>query len=120
MTEFGEPFPIFVVGDVERALPFYEGTFGFRATFRFHDEEERTVFAFLALGTHGIGLAAAPADGPAEVALWLYADDVDDAAERLRRAAAEEVSAPTDQEWGERTCTFRAPDGLLFHIGSRR
>ena len=119
MTGFREPFPIFVVADVEEAIGFYEGTFGFSTTFRFHDDDERTVFAYLALEPHGIGLAAMPADGAPEVALWLYADDVDAAAERLRLAGAEEMRPPADQQWGERTCTFRAPDGLLLHIGSR-
>jgi hypothetical protein len=30
------------------------------------------------------------------------------------------VQPPANQEWGERTCTFRAPDGLLLHVGARR
>jgi hypothetical protein len=50
--------------------------------------------------------------------LWIYADDLDAAAVVLRATGADEVAAPTDQEWGERLCTFRPADGHLIHVGS--
>jgi catechol 2,3-dioxygenase-like lactoylglutathione lyase family enzyme len=118
MTSFREAFPIFATDDVERSIEFYESTFGFRTAFRWDAEDGQAAFAFLELEPLGIGLAAA-GDAASEHALWLYTDDVDAAAERLREAGAEEVQPPADQEWGERTCAFRAPDGLLLHVGAR-
>jgi uncharacterized glyoxalase superfamily protein PhnB len=38
----------------------------------------------------------------------------------LRAAGAEELQAPSDQEWGERMCTFRDADGIVIHVGGKR
>lgn len=116
MTAFREAFPILAVEDVDRAADFYCSTFGFERTYAF-EEDGRTAYAFLRLEPLGIGLARRAPDAPA-VALWVYADDVDEAAERLRAVGAEEVSPPADQPWGERTCTFRDLDGHLVHVGA--
>jgi uncharacterized glyoxalase superfamily protein PhnB len=118
VTAFREAFPILTVADVDRATQFYCSTFGFERTYGF-DEAGKTVFAFLQLEPLGIGLARRQAADDPDFALGIYADDVDDAAERLRAAGAEQVTAPADQEWGERLCTFRDADGHLIHVGSR-
>ena len=104
---FREAFPIL-------AVDFHCATFGFETTFSFEDAGE-TAYAYLRLEPLGIGLARRSADAP-EFASWIYADDVDAAAEALRAAGAEEVAAPADQVWGERLCTFRSADGHLIHI----
>lgn len=119
MSAFREAFPIVNVDDVETAIAFYVGTFGFEETFRF-EEEGRTAFAFLALEPLGIGVARRPEGEARDFSLWIYTDDVDDAAERLRAAGAEEVLGPTDQPWGERMCTFVDPSGVLVHVGAKR
>lgn len=118
MNTFREAFPILNVDDVERAIEFYGSTFGFVETFR-HEEEGRPVFAFLSLDPLGIGVGLRAEGEERDFALWLYADDVDDAAERLRAAGATEVLAPTDQAWGERMCSFVDPLGHLIHVGSK-
>lgn len=118
MTAFREAFPIFAVADVDRAADFYCSTFGFERTYSF-DEDGVTAFVFLRLEPLGIGLSRSRASDEPDVSLWVYADDVDEAAERLRAAGAEEVLAPTDQLWGERMCTFRDVDGHLIHVGSK-
>jgi lactoylglutathione lyase len=118
VNTFREAFPILHVEDVERAIELYRSLFGFEETFR-HEEEGRAVFAFLSLEPLGIGVAERPAEDERDVALWLYADDVDDAAARLRAAGADEVQPPTDQPWGERTCTFVDPNGFLVHVGAK-
>jgi PhnB protein len=118
VTSFREAFPIFNVDDVEAAVAFYTETFGFAETFR-HEEDGRPVFAFLALEPLGIGVGERPKGEERDVALWLYADDVDAAAERLRAAGATELAAPADQAWGERLASFVDPNGLLVHIGAK-
>jgi lactoylglutathione lyase len=119
VNAFREAFPIVNVDDVEAALAFYVETFGFEETFRF-EEDGRPAFAFLALPPLGIGVAQRSVGEARDFALWIYADDVDDAAERLRTAGAEEVLGPTDQPWGERMCTFVDPNGVLVHVGAKR
>jgi lactoylglutathione lyase len=120
VTNFREAFPIILVADVDQAIDFYSSTFGFDPTYTWQ-EEGRTVFAFLQLEPLGIGIAerAASDDPERDFALWVYTDDVDGAAERLRAAGAEEVLPPTDQPWGERMCSFRDKDGHLLHLGAR-
>jgi PhnB protein len=119
MTSFREAFPIITVEDVDRAAEFYCSTFGFEKAYAFEDGGH-TAFAFLKLEPLGIGIARRSGEDDPDFALWLYADDVDAAAERLREAGAEEVLAPTDQAWGERLCTFRDGDGHLLHVGAKR
>ena len=118
MNAFREAFPILYVDDVEQAAAFYASTFGFEETYR-HEEDGVPDFAFLALEPLGIGIGKRPDDEGRDFALWLYADDVDDAAARLRAAGATEILAPTDQPWGERLCTFVDPSGHLIHVGAK-
>jgi PhnB protein len=115
-VSFREAFPILSVDDVDQAVDFYTSVFGFEKTFSF-EQDGVTAYAYLQLEPLGIGLARRSEDAP-EFALWIYADDVDAAAETLRAAGATEVAAPAEQEWGERLCTFRSPDGHLVHVGS--
>ena len=119
MNVLREAFPILYVDDVEQAAAFYASTFGFDETYR-HEEDGVPDFAFLALEPLGIGIGKRPDDDEGrDFALWLYADDVDDAAERLRAAGATEILAPTDQPWGERMCSFVDPNGHLLHVGAK-
>jgi uncharacterized glyoxalase superfamily protein PhnB len=118
VTSFREAFPIMTVADVDRAVDFYTSVFGFEKRYAF-EEEGKTIFAFLELEPLGIGVSARRSAEDPEVALWLYTDDVDEAAERLRAAGADEIQAPADQPWGERTCTFRSADGHLIHVGTQ-
>jgi PhnB protein len=97
MVSFREAFPILSVDDVDRAVDFYTSVFGLEKTFSF-EQDGATAYAYLKLEPLGIGLARRSDDAP-EFALWIYADDVDAAAEALRAAGAEEIAAPADQEW---------------------
>ncbi|MBA2463169.1 MAG: VOC family protein [Actinobacteria bacterium] len=120
MNRFHGAFPILYVEDVEETIDFYGSTFGFEATYRW-GEGGKTVFAFLELEPVGMGVALRPPDEDEgrSFALWIYADDVDESAERLRAAGASEVLPPTDQPWGERMCSFIDADGHLVHVGAK-
>jgi lactoylglutathione lyase len=118
VTSFREPFPILLVDDVDAASRFYRSVFGFEETYR--NEDERGVeFAFLALEPSGIALGRRQDGEERDFALWLYADDVDEAAARLRAEGATELLPPTDQPWGERMCSFVDPNGHLVHVGTK-
>ena len=119
MNAFREAFPILYVDDVEAAVELYRSTLGFEETFR-HEEDGVVDFAFLALEPLGIGIGKRPEDDEGrDFALWIYADDVDDAAARLRAAGATEVLAPVDRPWGERMCSFVDANGHLIHVGAK-
>lgn len=115
MTRFREPFPILLVDDVSRAVEFYGSVFGFEETYRWPAKGEAE-FAFLKLDPLGIGVSKRRGGEDEPFVLALYADDVDQAAERLRAEGAEEVLAPADQEWGERMTSFRDLDGHLINV----
>jgi uncharacterized glyoxalase superfamily protein PhnB len=122
VTAFREAFPIITVDDVARTTAFYCATFGFEEGYRHEDEYGEPDFVFLRLDPLGIGVARRDDEESAPFALWIYAEDadgVDEAAARLRAAGAREVLEPTDQEWGERLCTFVDEDGTLLHVGAR-
>ena len=121
MTRFREAFPILYVDDVERSAAFYTSTFGFEVRYRW-PAEGALEFAFLRLEPLGIGIASrhgAAHNRGRDFELCIYTDDADDAAERLRAAGAEEVTAPADQPWGERLTYFRDADGHLLHVTAR-
>jgi lactoylglutathione lyase len=118
VTRFREAFPILLVDDVEQAARFYVSTFGFEVVHR-NEDERGLEFAFLGLEPYGIGLGRRAAGEDRDCALWIYADDVDEAAARLRAAGAEELLPPTDQPWGERMCSFVDPSGHLVHVGAK-
>jgi lactoylglutathione lyase len=117
VTAFRDAFPILYVGDVPRAIDFYVSTFGFEVGFRWPAEGEPT-FAYLRLAPLGIAVSRRAADhnSGGDFELCLYADDVDEAAARLRAAGAEEVMPPQDEPWGERRTYFRDPDDTLLHV----
>jgi lactoylglutathione lyase len=118
VTSFREPFPILIVEDVDAASRFYCSVFGFEETYR-NEDEGGVEFAYLALGPAGIALGRRTAGEERAFALWIYAHDVDAAAAELRAAGATELLPPTDQPWGERTCSFVDPDGHLVHVGAK-
>ena len=118
MSAFREPFPILLVGDVDTASRFYRSVFGFEETYR-NEDEGGVEFAFLALEQSGIGLGRRVDGEERDFALWLYTDDVDAAAARLREEGAIELLPPTDQPWGERMCSFVDPNGHLVHVGMK-
>ena len=118
MTSFREPFPILLVDDVDAASRFYRSVFGFEETYR-NEDEGGVEFVYLALEPSGIALGRRQAGEERDFALWLYADDVDAAAARLREQGATELLPPTDQPWGERMCSFVDPNGHLVHVGMK-
>lgn len=118
MSAFREAFPILTVDDVDRVVDFYRSTFGFEQSYSF-EEGGTTDYAFLRLDPLGIGIARRSSPDDPDFALWLYTDDVDEAARSLREAGAQEILAPTDQPWGERMCTFRDPEGTVVHVAAK-
>jgi uncharacterized glyoxalase superfamily protein PhnB len=117
VTAFREAFPILYADDVSRAADFYCSALGFEPAYRWPPAGDPE-FVFLRLEPLGIGIAARPPGEEGGFALWVYTDDVDAAAERLREAGAEEAAPPADQEWGERLASFRDRDGHLIHVGA--
>jgi lactoylglutathione lyase len=116
---FQETFPILTTRDLRRSLDFYERLLGGQVRYRFPDEGE-PAYVSLVIGTTDLGIGVD--DRPTvndRIALWVYADDCDDAVAHLRDAGVEVVQEPTDQPWGERMAIVHDPDGNQVIVASR-
>ena len=109
--------PFLHVQDIDQALSFYEGAFGFVRTGLNLDEQGKTQHAELEY--HGAVVAmltprsARPgsrgAGSSPEVAVYLQ--DVDAAYRKALQRGAKGVEAPRDLPWGERIGLIQDPDG---------
>ena len=120
---FTSLFPILATTDVPRALAFYRDLLGATVVYEFAGPDGAPAYVGLDIGSShfGIGLdpGVASTDRPRWMSLWVYADDCDEAVERLRAAAVTVIEEPTDQPWGERVARVLDPDGNEIVIGSR-
>jgi lactoylglutathione lyase len=116
---FRDAFPILLVADVERSLGFYRDLLGFEVVYCFPSEHEPQ-FVSLTIDGGKLALGATEAEvQSASAAIWVYADDVDDAVAVLREAGVRVTAEPADQPWGERVASVADPDGFTVHIGAR-
>jgi lactoylglutathione lyase len=114
-----DAFTILESSDVAGLSSFYAERLGFDRGYRWPDEGE-PVFLVVTLGSFSIGISRSDApERPGRVAFWLYADDVDQEVERLRREGVTVVAEPAETEWGERMATISDPDGNHVHMGQR-
>lgn len=119
---FTSMFPILSTPDLPRALGFYRDLLDGTVTYRFPAEGEPG-YVGMELGSSHLGIGYDPdaKDGPAgqRVTIWTYAEDCDEAVDRLRAAGVRIIEEPVDQPWGERVARVHDPDGNEVIIGSR-
>jgi lactoylglutathione lyase len=103
------------VASVESAVPYYEGTFGFRVVSRRSDPHPA---AILARDGIEIGLAENGGD-PTQEGCFFAVDDVDAAFEELTRNGAKPGGIKSCKVNGtpHRAFFVVAPDGLCYMIG---
>jgi lactoylglutathione lyase len=122
---FQEMFPILSTPDLPRALAFYRDLLGATVSFQFPPTGEPG-YVGLDLGRSHLGIGAqdGASDGPdakdQRFALWVYCDDCDAAASKLRAAGVPVAEEPADQPWGERMATVTDPDGNRVIIATRQ
>jgi lactoylglutathione lyase len=119
---FTDAFPIISTPDIQRALAFYRDLLGGEVEYRFPPEGEPGYVALnVGSGHLGIGLVPDAATGPGDqrFSLWVYADDCDEAVERLRAGGATVTEEPADRPWGERVARVLDPDGNELIVGQR-
>ncbi len=119
---FDDAFPIISTPDLERALGFYRDLLGGVVEYEFPADGEPG-YVSLKVGKAHIGIARVPDIAVGETgqrfALWVYAENCDDAVERLRAGGAPVTQAPEDQPWGERVARVRDPDDNEVIVGQR-
>lgn len=115
--------PYMIVKDVKKTLDFYERAFGFETRITLPDKDGSIMHAEMAYRDNVLmigseseqqkQLSARTLKG-SPVSFYLYVDKIDDFFQKARQAAAEVVSEPKDQFWGDRTCTVRCPEGYQW------
>lgn len=119
-------FPYLRVRGAARAIAFYCEVFGGREKFRLVEPSGRIGHAELELGAITLMVSEEYPEydilgprrpDPTGFALHLHVDDADALAARAVAAGATMLRAPTDQFYGERSCTIRDPFGHDWMIG---
>jgi PhnB protein len=115
--------PYMIVKDLKKTLTFYEEAFGFKTRLTLPDKEGNLMHAemeykdnVLMIGSESpeqTMLAARTLKG-SPVSFYLYVDNIDDFFSRAKNAGSEVISEPKNQFWGDRTCTFKCPEGYQW------
>lgn len=116
---------ILAVEDLARATAFYDAAFGWEHLVDAPVYTELAVPGGMRLGLYvrdgfGRNVGRAPARTPAgELApteLYLWAEDLDAAIERVARAGAPLLSARAARDWGDEAAYFADPDGNVLVV----
>lgn len=122
-----EVFPYLRVSSTAEAISFYARAFGAEEVFRLVEPSGRVGHAEVKLGGVTVmlsdeypeyGIVGPKTLGGATCSLHLHLDDVDAAHRRAVEAGAEELMAPKDQFYGERSSKVRDPFGHEWLLGS--
>jgi uncharacterized glyoxalase superfamily protein PhnB len=109
--------PILIYGEVEKAIDWLCGAFGFKERLRAPGRDGRISHAQIAVaeGAVMLGLRGGPFRPPrrGELAQYVHVnvDDVDQPFERAKRFGARIVEPPTDMPFGERQYTAEDHEG---------
>jgi catechol 2,3-dioxygenase-like lactoylglutathione lyase family enzyme len=106
-----------VTDDVEGAASFYASVLGVEVHLNEYYVEVPAGDA--TLGFSKARFTECGATAVPQVILDFQVDDVDSEFPRLDALEVEWVQLPTTQPWGNRSMTFRAPDGVLVNVFSR-
>ena len=106
-----------VTDDVEAAAAFYASAFGAEVVLN-------EFYVEVPVGEVTVGFSKARftecgVTDTSQVILDFEVDDVDAEFARLDALGVEWVQRPTTQPWGNRSMTFRAPEGVLVNVFSR-
>jgi MerR family transcriptional regulator, thiopeptide resistance regulator len=126
-TEFGDVIPLLVCWDIEAEHDFLVDVLGFVSAGIERGRDGSVVHAEVRAGERRIWLHRADepgrlvppgADGSAGGGIVVHVRDVDAHHERVRASGAEILSAPTDQDYGQREYGVRDPEGHLWWIAT--
>jgi predicted enzyme related to lactoylglutathione lyase len=128
MSEVRHVLTILAVDDVARAAAFYVAAFDWTRAVDETPYVELAIPGGMRLGLYarkgfaantGVMPSAAPPGGTASAELYLYADDLDAAIERLEAAGARVLSPRADRPWGDEAAYFADPDGHVVVVARR-
>jgi uncharacterized glyoxalase superfamily protein PhnB len=118
--------PYLLYAEVDQALDFLSGAFGFEEVLRYTGEEGYVNHAEMKLGDASIYMGD-PGDqyrnpkqtGHESVGIYVLVDGVDAHYERAKAAGAEIVEEPTDQDYGDRRYSAVDPEGHRWYFAQQ-
>jgi PhnB protein len=121
-----EGFPYLRIRGAAEAIDFYSTIFGARERFRLSEPNGRIGHAELEIGNIVLmlsdeypeyGILAPQNAMPSGSAIHLHVRNVDELAKRAVEAGAKMLREPSDQFYGERSCTIRDPFNHEWMLG---
>ena len=115
--------PTIVLKDVKNSMAFYEEAFGFKTRFTMPDKSGKIMHAEMAYKDQSIMMGPEYPDhnmhsvsklNGSPVGFYLYTENVDEFCKKAKAAGANVIQEPTDQFWGDRTCTVTCPEGYRW------
>jgi catechol 2,3-dioxygenase-like lactoylglutathione lyase family enzyme len=111
------------VGDLQRSKEFYQDIFGVSVVFEDQDSAvvgfDNTIINLLKVpAARELIEPAAVADGSegARLQFTVWVDDADAVSAELRSRGIPLLNGPMDRPWGQRTASFRDPDGTIWEV----
>jgi PhnB protein len=121
-----DAFPYLRVKGAPAAIDFYKNVFGATERFRLTEPSGRIGHIELDLGNIVLmlseeypeyGCLGPQSQGSTGMAIHLHVDNADELAARAIAAGATMVREPSDEFYGERSCTIRDPFGHEWMLG---
>lgn len=112
--------PILKCRDIERTVEFYVGSLGAAENWRWQGSQDSANPAYVSVTLLGceLHLSSFAGDGAFGTAVYIYLDEIDALARRLRDAVPDAVEfGPVDQPWGQREVYVRDPDNNTLRFG---
>ena len=117
--------PYLTVRDVQSAIDFYTGSFGFKLRNSMPGPDGKIMHAELIhnesvvmLGPENHERGSFAPQGPSPVTLYIYVEKVDDVTSRAGSNGGKIVQEPTDMFWGDRTSVVIDPDGHSWMVAT--
>jgi MerR family transcriptional regulator, thiopeptide resistance regulator len=126
-TEKVDVVPLLACSDIAAEHDFLVAALGFRSAGLERTPDGAVVHGEVRVGLRRIwlhrtdaetGLIPPAQSGAAGGGLVVHVPDVDASCERARAAGAEIISEPRDEEYGQRECGVRDPEGHLWWIAT--
>jgi uncharacterized glyoxalase superfamily protein PhnB len=124
---FGDVIPLLACSDIGAEHDFLVSVLGFTSAGLEHSPDGAVVHAEVRAGGRRIwlhredranGLSPPGKQGLSGGGIVVYVDDVDAHHKRVRASAADIVSEPADQDYGQREYGVRDPEGHLWWIAT--
>lgn len=115
--------PTLVITGAAKALDLYKKAFGAKEVYRMNaPNSDKIMHACLEIGNSRLFMCdtnpEAGCGTPSQASFYLYMENVDEAFKKAKQAGMQEVMAPQDMFWGDRTGNLTDSFGIKWTVAS--